>query len=206
MDHFIRGEILNKTNLLKNIAQCGYDIGFGGKKHFITYDLLRITPRLISVLTMILGVFQLLSWYKVNVNSGSQDAIAAALIAIGLIALVVDLMSDNKEEYNVVGKQLIMYFNELRRMHLTVISKDESDDFTVQITRLEEIVDEASKISISKQAICTHWLTHFGFFYVMQSKWVVDELKLNWRDKYPLFHLETMAFMVIVLMILYWTL
>lgn len=54
-------------------------------------------------------------------------------------------------------------FNELRRMPLTVNSKDESDDFTVQIARLEEIVNEAGEISISKQAMCTHWLTHFGF-------------------------------------------
>lgn len=192
---------MNKTNLLQSIAQSAYDIGFGGKKHFITYDILRITPRAISVLTMILGVYQLLTWYKENVTAGKQDFIAATLIAIGLIALVIDLLSDSKEEYNLVGKRLLNFFNELRRMHLTVSAMDETSDFSTFIARHEAIVNEASTISISKQTIFTHWLTHFGFFYVMQSKWVVSELKLTWRDKYPIMHMETYIIAIVICVI-----
>ena len=35
---------MNKAELLKCIAETGYNVGFGAKKHFATYDLLEKMP------------------------------------------------------------------------------------------------------------------------------------------------------------------
>lgn len=193
--------IMNKSAILRSIAESAYNIGFGGKKHFVTYDIYRIFPRAISVITMIIGVFQLLNWYKTTISSNIQDFVSAGLIAVGLIGLVLDLTGDDKENYNKVGKKLVGYFNELRRMYHQVESLDESSDFQSFIKRLEEINTHVEEIAISKQAIFTHWITHIEFFQRMQSKWVVDELGLTWKDKMPIFHWETFVFILILIII-----
>ena len=50
---------MNKSDLLKSIAEKGYDIGFGAKKHFATYDIIEKTPGLISFISTAVGVYAL---------------------------------------------------------------------------------------------------------------------------------------------------
>ena len=47
---------MNKLDLLKSIAEKGYDVGFGAKKHFATYDIIEKTPGLISFSSMAFGI------------------------------------------------------------------------------------------------------------------------------------------------------
>lgn len=192
---------MNKQSLLHNIAQSAYDIGFGGKKHFITYDVHRILPRFISVATLVIGILQLSSFYK-STNAISQEWISIILIVIGVISLVLDLLGDRKEEYEIAGKKLIGYFNELRRMYFEIDSLNDSADFSIYEIRLNDICQNVNNISISKQAIATHIITHIGFFNVMQSNWVVTELKLTWRDKFPIYHWESILTFIIISAIL----
>lgn len=188
--------------MLHYIALTAYNVGFGGKKHFVTYDVLRIVPKAVSLLTMIIGVFQLLDQYK-TVSTDNQQLISVILLSIGLIAFVVDLSSDPKEEYNVAGKKLLVLFNELRRIYLEVDSLSDSSDFSTYIARIDAITQEVSHISISKQVVMGNWLTHIGFFYVMQSKWVSKELGHTWRDKLPILHFETLIYVSVAFAIVY---
>jgi hypothetical protein len=184
---------VNKSTLLTYIAETAYNIGFGGKKHFITYDMLRSLPRLISVVTIIIGVFQLLGWYKSSLSGDQQDLVAAALIAVGVIGFSLDMASDDKDEYNKAGKKLIGFFHELREMYHVVQSVDESADLHPFVERVRQIKTEAQEIAISKQLLFTHWATHIEFFQRMQTRWVVEELKLTWKDKMPIWHWETLV-------------
>lgn len=189
-----------KQSILYNIAQAAYDIGFGGKKHFITYDIHRVLPRFISVATLIVGIIQLSSFYQ-DTSNLVQEWLSISLIIIGVISLVLDLLGDRKEEYELTGKRLIGYFNELRRMYFEVKNLGDSADFSSYTNRLNEICQDASNISISRQAIGIHLITHFGFFNVMQTNWVVSELKLTWRDKFPLYHWEMILLLSLIIAI-----
>jgi len=186
---------MDKQTLLTNIARSAYNIGFGGKKHFITYDIYRIAPRLISVLTTIVGVYQLSTWYEKINDLQAKDLVSITLIAFGIIGLVLDLLSDNKDKYEQAGRKLIDYYNELTAIYYAVKSQnDPIQNWQIYENRRKDIVTEASSFSISNQAILTHWFTHFGFFKTMQSDWVVKELGLTFKSKYPFVHIETFIF------------
>ncbi|MEK4009950.1 SLATT domain-containing protein [Peribacillus sp. FSL M8-0224] len=192
-----------KDSLLKNIAETGYAIGFGGKKHFMTYDLYRIFPRLISCITIFIGIMQLTNIYKETVHTNVGDVISAVLIIVGILGLVLDFHGDNKDQYEVAGKKLHSLFNELRTMYNEVKYTEEIDLAPYKV-RLKEIQKE-SEIGISKQAIGTHIITHFGFFQVMQSKWVTEELKLTTKDKFPFLHWESFCLYLFGILIIIFT-
>ncbi|WP_242285179.1 SLATT domain-containing protein [Bacillus cereus group sp. BfR-BA-01394] len=191
---------MDKETLLHNIARTAYNIGFGGKKHFVTYDMYRVFPRLISIITTIIGVYQLSIWYKSVDNEGVKDFISISLIAVGIIGLVLDLLGDNKQEYNIVGKKMLRYFNELGDMYNDIKNQQGPvNNLEIYEQRRREISEDVDQCSLSDQAIFTHWWTHIAFFNTMQSNWVVKELKLGFKDRYPIFHIETLFLVIIVI-------
>ena len=50
---------MDKGALLKELATNGYNVGFGAKKHFATYDIVEKIPVTISVITFMVGLGQL---------------------------------------------------------------------------------------------------------------------------------------------------
>lgn len=193
---------MNKETVLNNIAKTAYNIGFGGKKHFVTFDMYRILPRLISTITIFIGIIQLTYVYDDEViNANGKELIAAVLICVGILGLILDLLGTDKSKYNLIGKQLIGYYNELADLYAEVSSLDNNDsiDWKAYDDRRSKISQSAQEVSISEQLIFTHWLTHFGFFYSMQSNWVVKELNLTWKDKFPLLHFESLILLVLFL-------
>jgi predicted membrane chloride channel (bestrophin family) len=160
---------LKKVALLKSISETGYNIGFGGKKHFVTYDLYRIFPRLISCVVICIGILQLTNLYKEHVSTNVGDCLSAIIIIVGIIGIVLDLQGDNKDAYEKAGKKLLALFNELRGMYHDVKFAEEHESLISIEVRLKEIQKEADEVSISKQAIGTLIITHFGFFKVMSQ-------------------------------------
>ena len=192
---------MKKEIVLNNIARTAYNIGFGGKKHFVTFDMYRILPRLISTITIFIGIIQLTYLYNDEIiNTNGKELIAAILICVGIIGLILDILGTDKSKYNVVGKQLIGYYNELADLYSEVKGLDENDsiDWNAYDDRRSKISKSAQEASISEQLIFTHWLTHFGFFYSMQSNWVVKELNLTWKDKFPILHFETLILLLLI--------
>jgi hypothetical protein len=194
---------MKKKALMKNLARTAYNVGFGAKKHFLTYDIYRILPRFISLATTLIGVYQLSIWYENIKDETGKDLLSVSLIVVGIIGLVLDLLSSSKEQYNHVGKQMIKYYNELSDMYAIVETKNESDSSLEDIeVRRKQIQQEVDNCSLSNQAIFTHWFTHFGFFKTMQSDWVVKELNLGKFEKYPFFHFETLIGISILIAII----
>lgn len=194
---------MTKEGLLKSIAQTGYNVGFGAKKHFTTYDFYRVVPKLFSILVLFFGVFQLTSIYKTHVTDCYADTWAILLIFASLIALVVDLRSKNLEEYNRVGKELQEMFNTLRMLYNEVKDSSEGADFTEQKQQVVDIEKRVTEISLSEQAILTHIVTNIRFFNESQIYWLNEQLHFKFRDKFPIFHLESFVLYGIILTILY---
>lgn len=195
---------MTKGTLLKSIAETGYNVGFGAKRHFVTYDTYRIVPKLFSIITLIIGVFQLTNIYKTNITGNIAEWCSFLLIGVGLIALVVDLRSKSLEDYNVVGKELQGLYNRLRLLYNQVKGSQEGIDFTVEINELKNIEMRFREISVSEQATATHILTNVRFFTETQTDWLDEQLHFSIRDKFPFFHLESCVLYLLILALLIW--
>ena len=195
---------MTKDTLLKSIAETGYNVGFGAKRHFVTYDTYRIVPKLFSIITLIIGVFQLTNIYKTNVTDNLAEWCSFLLIGVGLIALVVDLRSKSLEDYNMVGKELQGLYNRLRLLYNQVKGNQEDRDFSAEIEVLNNIEMRFREISISEQATATHILTNLRFFTETQIDWLDEQLHFSIRDKFPFFHLESFVLYLLLLGLLIW--
>jgi len=172
---------MNKSDLLRSIAQKGYDVGFGAKKHFATYDIIEKTPGMIGFLSLSFGVFALVF------KSLSTELTSATFIVLGVIGLYISMYDNKKSEYNDSGKKLIQIFNELKALYLEVKALPESADFTTYENRLADINGFFHPICISKQILFSNWYAHYKFFWEHQIGWINDELRFGFiRDKVPL--------------------
>jgi hypothetical protein len=170
----------------------------------VTYDTYRIVPKLFSIITLIIGVFQLTSIYKTNITGNLAEWCSFLLIGVGLIALVVDLRSKSLEDYNVVGKELQGLYNRLRLLYNQVKGSQEGKDFTAEINELNNIEMRFREISVSDQATATHILNNVSFFTETQTDWLDEQLHFSIRDKFPFFHLESYVLYLLILALLIW--
>ncbi|MDD2815100.1 MAG: hypothetical protein PHP00_05095 [Thiotrichaceae bacterium] len=46
--------------LIKSIADTGYNVGFGAKKHFATYDIVEKMPGFINFISIVFGIYALI--------------------------------------------------------------------------------------------------------------------------------------------------
>ena len=195
---------MNKQELLKSIAQSGYNIGFGAKKHFATYDLYRVFPRTISFLVLAIGIFQLTCIYKDTIsNSYWNDFMAVIIIIAALLSLIIDLVGYNKNEIAKKAKDLIGLFNQLRVLYYQVKGTDSTNDIEIYLRQLKDIEEEAKNIALSDLAIGINIYTHWSFFGgSTQIDWIDEQLKFKCSDKFPFFHIESIILYLIIFILI----
>ena len=172
---------MNKSDLLKSIAEKGYDVGFGAKKHFATYDIIEKAPGLISFSSMAFGIFAL------AVKGLSTELISAIFIVLGVVGLYISLYDHKKSSYEQSGVALTKLYNELKALYLKVKNIDEESDFSELQKELSEIENRYYPVCISKQILFSNWYAHYKFYWEHQIEWVNEQLKFSFfRDKIPL--------------------
>ena len=167
--------------MLKTIAEKAYDVGFGAKKHFATYDIIDKAPGLISFSSMAFGIFALV------IKDLSTEFISATFIVLGVVGLYINFYNHKKDAYGQAGIVLTQLFNELKALYLTVKSMDEDGDFSVPQKELSQIESRYYQTSISKQILFSNWYAHYKFYWELQIGWINEQLKFRFfRDKLPL--------------------
>ena len=82
---------MNRSDFLKCIAETGYNVGFGAKKHFATYDLVEKSPGWISFISIAFGIYSLafkelstsfLTAWTACPNSFHTESIASSVISL----------------------------------------------------------------------------------------------------------------------------
>lgn len=185
-----------KEDLLKHIAQNAYNIGFGVKKHFATYDMIEKLPGMLSFLSIVVGIFALF------VDSLNVKQISAILIVFGIIGIYISKYDDKKDEYCKIGSKYLSSFDELKILYFSV-KASESNDFDSEISELNTIKQDFNNNSISKQMILSDWYAHYKFFWQSSTdiKWIEEELSLTLlKDKIPLSFMISIVIGVIVLL------
>jgi len=171
---------MKKEYLLTQIVDAAYDVGFGAKKHFATFDIVEKAPGWIGLISMGVGVFALF------VDILATQHISAILIIIGICGLIINSYSEVKQNYERTGVFLTQLFNELKTLYFHVKSSDKSD-FLEEEKQLSEIKSRFFSSCISKQILFSDWFAHYKFFWQQQIDWINEQKNFKfWRDKVPL--------------------
>lgn len=172
---------MNKNNLLKIIAQKGYDVGLGTKKHFATYDIIEKTPGWIGFVSMSVGILGLVF------DELSTKTVSAIFLIVGIVSLYISFYDSRKISYEESGVELTKLFNKLKALYYDVKSLPETNDVTAHIETLQEIESKYYNNSISKQILFSNWYAHYKFFWEHQIDWIDEQLNFKFfRDKVPL--------------------
>ncbi len=172
---------MTKDNLLKLIAESGYNIGYGAKKHLATYDMVEKTPGWIGFISLVVGIYALL------IPDLAQNTISAAFVVIGIASLFISFYTDAKDKYQVAGSALTGKFHELRILYQTVKSTNTGDDLTQYTEDVKRIQHEVLNLRINKQIFLSDWYAHYKFFWQSQTEWMNEQLNFSLlRDKWPL--------------------
>jgi len=186
---------MRKDQLLKSIADTGYNVGFGGRKHWATYDIVDKIPGLIGFLSTAFGIFSLI-YEKL-----SEKHLSAAFIVFGLIALYITFYEPNKNKYAETANKLTILYNKLRDLYRSVQSH-ENDDVDQFADQLHEIENEYYSTSISKQILFSDWYAHYKFFWQYQIDWIDEQKRFRLlRDKIPLSFMFWITIFLIIISI-----
>lgn len=183
---------MNKSDLLRLVAERGYDVGFGAKKHFATYDIIEKVPGWIGFSSIAFGIFSL-------AYSGlATEFISATFVVLGVVSLYVGFYAHQKQLYEDAGKTLTELFYQLKKLYLTVKSSESSDDLAKCEKEFRQIEDQFLSACISKQILFSNWYAHYKFYWELQVGWVDEQLHFRFfRDKVPL----SLWFFVLIMVI-----
>lgn len=171
---------MDRASLLIKIADTAYNVGFGAKKHFATYDIVEKAPGWIGFLSLAVGVFALF------VDILATKHISAFLVVLGISSLLINAYRDTKQKYEETGRRLTVLFNNLKGLYLSVNASNKTD-LDEEIDELNRIEEEFYAISMSKQILFSDWYAHYKFFWQHQIDWVDEQKHFNfWRDRVPL--------------------
>lgn len=172
---------MNREGLLRSIAETGYNVGFGAKKNFATYDIVQKAPGFIGFASLAVGVFALI--YEPLNNKW----IAATLVVLGIASLYVTHYDHDKVAYGKEGERLTALLYRLRDLYRDVKETGEGDSLSVYRERLDFIQLDVLRSSQSKQILFSDWYAHYKFFWQHQIEWMEEQKKFTfWRDKVPL--------------------
>ena len=178
---------MQREELIKCIAETGYNVGFGAKKHFATYDIVEKMPGFISFVAIAMGVYGLV-WETL-----AGKVFAATLAVTGVMGVYILMYDARKSEYERVGVELTKILNRLRSLIGTAKTCPDADLPTCE-AELRAIQAEYPGLAISKQILFSGWWAHYKFFWEAQVGWIDEQLHFGlFRDKVPLTLWVTLA-------------
>jgi hypothetical protein len=171
---------MTKDDLLNDIAETGYNVGFGAKRHFATYDITQKVPSVIGFVSIAIGIFALF------IEALTAKWLSASLIVLGVLAICISVYDQRKEKYAEVGSRLTSLFNRLRTLYYNVKSATNSQ-LPAFAAELSAIQIELGELAMCDQILGSNWYAHYKFFWEHQIEWVDEQKKFRfWRDKIPL--------------------
>jgi len=188
---------MKKEQFLKSLAEHGYNVMFGAKKHFATYDIVEKVPSGVALITLLIGIGQL---YAPSFDYNKQ--ISLVIILVSVIALQINLYNSNKEDYMKAGIKLTEIHNELKDLYDWTKSSTESEVTNEQREKLKKLLNDYYAVSITKQIAFSDWYAHYKFFYQAQYEWIDEQKKFTWKDKFPM-SLRMWTFIVFISILIF---
>lgn len=163
-----------------HIAETAYNVGYGAKKHFATYDMVNKVPGIINFASISFGIYALV------IDDLSSKFLAATITVFGIAGIYISLYEEKKNDYEKVGVILTKLFNDLRKLYSDAKVADENN-LSEYEQQLKTIESEYYKNCISKQLLFSDWYAHYKFFWQHQINWIAEQKQFKFfRDKIPL--------------------
>lgn len=166
---------MDKAGLLKSIATTGYNVGFGAKKHFATFDIVEKAPGWIGLISSAVGILALVY------DPLSAKLPSAILVILGIVTFYITPYKS--KQYDAEGRDLTKLFGELRDLYYAVQSGADIDESREKLSAIEE---RYYKNGLSKQILFSDWYAHYKFFAQQQISWLDEQLNFTLKDKIPL--------------------
>ncbi|MDA2638702.1 SLATT domain-containing protein [Bacillus cereus] len=170
---------MKKEIFLKSLAEHGYNVMFGAKKHFATYDIVEKVPSGIALITLLIGIWQL---YAPSFDYSKE--VSLVIILVSVVALQINQYSAQKEDYMKAGIRLTEIHNELKDMYYQTNGSTESDVTKEEQEKLKGLLNDYYATSITKQIAFSDWYAHYKFFYQAQHEWIDEQKSFTWKDKF----------------------
>lgn len=188
---------MDKSTFLNILAQKGYDIGFGAKKNFASYDIINKLPNWIGFISLSIGIIQI-AYEDLPFNK----ELSILLIFVGIAIMYIDVYKSKADDYNKEGIRLTTIFNSTRDLYFQVKS-DNNFNYQNYENKYQNILTDFYSNTISKQLFMSQWYAHYKFFYEMQIEWIEKELKLTFfKDKIPNSLKTTILILIFLILIL----
>jgi hypothetical protein len=184
---------MNRNEALKLIATHGYNVGYGAKKHFATYDIVEKIPGLISFASIVFGILSLKYF-----NQELEGHVSVFLTIFGVTSLYISCYSSKKDQYEEVGSEIIKIYSQLQVIYLTL--KNHDSDIEKELDKAKILMGSFYEKSIPKQILLSDWYAHYKFFIQTQIDWIDEQKNFKlFKDKIP----RSFQFVFLMISILY---
>lgn len=179
---------MDKDRLLRLIAEKGYDVLFGVKKTFATYDIVSKGPGWIGFASLAVGVFALIY------DPLSAKLPSAILVVAGIASLYISFY--RAEEYERSANSQLGVYNKLKSLYLSVQSG--ADPVSAK-SDFDAIDAHYYSTTMSKQIFLSGWYAHYKLFAETQIDWMEEQKTFTWKDKWPVSARITIIFVALAL-------
>lgn len=172
---------MKKDLLLRSIAETAYNVGYGAKLNFATYDIAEKVPGFLTFISFVVGI------YALFIPALTNNQVGAILLIFGIISLYLGAYQQDKQKYDDTGKVLTGMFYELKHLYLETKALSYNADFSSIDLSHKKLLNESINITVSKQVMFSDWYAHYKFFWQQQIGWIDEQLQFKLlRDKIPL--------------------
>ena len=148
---------MDKQEALNLLATHGYNVGYGAKKHFSTYDIVEKAPGAISFASIAFGILSLKYF-----DQELESHVAVFLTLFGVVSLYISFYLPNKDKYKDSGVKLTKIFSDIHTSYLKI--KIDNHDIDGELKYVDGLMDEFYNSSIEKQILFSDWYAHYKFF------------------------------------------
>lgn len=182
---------MTEQTVTKQIAREYYNVIYGAKLNFASFDTCEKLPSFISFLSLALGVLAL------SFDSFNNKVLASFLLIAGIVGLMLKPREMLKEKYLDAGVKLTVISKSLELLHSQDMLPDEE-----RRRQLETLQEQHHAVLQPPPILLTSWFAHYKLFFEHNNKWFCTELGLTWKDKIP-FTLRTTIITLLVSVLIY---
>lgn len=168
-----------REDLLKRIAERGFEVGYAANLNFATHDIADKVPVVISFVSMAVGILALVA------PVFQLTGVAVCLTLLGILTLYIEKYPAH--EYGERGKRTMDMLHDLETLYYKVKNNaDPNATFREEEDELSTLTIEFIATTNPRQILFATWYANFKFFAEKDYDWIDEQLHFSfWRDKVP---------------------
>ena len=168
-----------QQDLLKRIAQRGFEVGYAANLNFATHDIADKVPVVISFVSMAVGILALVA------PVFQLTGVAVCLTLLGILTLYIEKYPAH--EYGERGKRTMDMLHDLETLYYKVKNNaDPNATFREEEDELSTLTIEFIASTNPRQILFATWYANYKFFAEKNYTWIDEQLHFRfWRDKVP---------------------